>query len=162
MREFTVNLPLQHVALDELIDRAAWVPHVTIQSNVTTDADPVAVVEAVRAALEGVGAIRALVGEEARFGPDGSFLVNLVEASALRAMHDVVHERLRQEAGAVSINPAADGDGFNAHVTATPRGRAREGDEITLNQVLVAEIGPGGNRSIAMPLATFILQQATA
>jgi hypothetical protein len=139
--EFTVNLPLQHVALDELIDRAAWVPHVTIQSNVTTDADPAAVVEAVRAAIDGFGSVRASVGEEAHFGSDGSFLVNLVKAPALRAMHDVVYARLREDAGAVSINPAADGDGFSAHVTVTPRGRAREGDEIELDQVLVAEIG---------------------
>lgn len=157
MREFTVNLPLHRVALDELIDRAAWVPHVTIQSNVTTEADPSVVAEAVRAAVHGVGPIRASVREEARFGPEGSFLVNVVDAPELRAMHDVVHARLRDDAGAASIDPAADGDGFRPHVTVTTRGRAREGDEVVLDQVLVAEIGPSGNRGVAVPVAVFDL-----
>lgn len=157
VREFTVNLPLQRVPLGEIIDRAAWVPHVTIQSNVTTEAGSAVVVKAVRVAINGVGPIRASVGEEARFGPGGSFLVNLVEAPALRAMHDVVHARLRDDACAVSINPAADGDGFRAHITVTSRGRAREGDEVVLNQVLIAEIGPSGDRGVAKAIATFSL-----
>ena len=82
---------------------------------------------------------------------DGSFLVKLDESADLRAAHDIVHARLRADADAVSINPAADGDGFTAHVTVTARGRARQGDEIDLDTVLLAEVGPGGDRSLAMP-----------
>lgn len=157
-REYSVNLPLGHTEPGELIDRAAWPLHVTIQSNVTSDADPAIVIAAVSNAVANIEPLHIVVGEQAYFGPDGSILVNLVRSTEVGLAHDAVNLRLREDANAVSINPSFDGDGYHAHVTATSRGRAKRGDELVLRTVLLVEVGPNGDRGTAKALATFPLR----
>lgn len=157
MREYSVLLPLGPIGVGDSIDRAAWPPHVTIQSNVLTDAPQDVVIAAVRDATAQLGPLCGAVGEEAHFGPDGSILVNLVESSDFRRAHDVVNASLQLRAGAVSVTPGFDGDGYHAHVTVTSHGRAQQGDRLALQSVVLVEIGPEGDRSIALPIASFDL-----
>jgi hypothetical protein len=157
-REYSVNLPLGHIEPGELIDRAAWPLHITIQSNLTSDAEPATVIAAVRDAVANIAPLRVVVGEQAYFGPDGSILVNLVRSTELGLAHDAVNLRLREDANAVSINPSFDGDGYHPHVTATSRGRAQRGDDLVLDTVLLVEVGPNGERGTAKALATFPLK----
>lgn len=160
-REYSVNLPLGHIESGELIDRAAWPLHVTIQSNVTSNADPAVVIAAVRDAVANIAPLHVVVGEQAYFGPNGSIPVNLVRSAEVGATHDAVNLRLREDANAVSINPSFDGDGYHAHITSTARGRARRGDKLVLSTVLLVEVGPDGDRGTAKALAIFPLKAST-
>jgi hypothetical protein len=157
MREYAVLLPLRHLEVGVPIDRAAWPLHVTIQSNVRTSAHPEVVIAAVQKCAQLLSPLTGMVGEEARFGPDGAVLVDLVASVDLRRAHDAINAALRQDAAVVPVVPAFDGDGYQPHITATAQGRARRGDPLDLRTLVLVEIGPGGDTRIALPVASFDL-----
>jgi lincosamide nucleotidyltransferase A/C/D/E len=161
-RVFAVVLPLGPLRVGERIDRTAWPPHVTLVADVQSSGGFDVVLAVVREAARRIPVQVTTVQEEAWFGPDGDVLVDLVAPDGLQQAHEVLLGALEAHAGVRPVVPAFHRDGYRPHVTASPVGRPRLGERLTLATAALVEIGPDGRSHLAVPVAVFDLARAGA
>lgn len=158
--EYAVVLPLAPLRVGEWIDRSAWPLHVTLVTDVLSDAGPDRLVGVLREASKRLPPLSGTVGEEAWFGRD--VLVDLVDSDALPRAHVALLDALEQHAGAVPLVPAYHRDGYRAHATVARSGRVTRGELLRFGSIALVEIGTDGRPDIATPVALFELGAASA
>ena len=153
----TVNLPLVPLAVGEVVDRHAWVPHVTLIGNfVAPDAE--AAMGVVQRFAIGTPPISFEVGEEAWFGPEGTVLVDLVEVPRLRSLHSALLGELKASIDGLEILlPHHTRDGYRPHRTVTADPRPSPGDVLEAATVALVELDPPGRRGLAVVLGIWPL-----
>ncbi|TDS75714.1 2'-5' RNA ligase family protein [Amnibacterium kyonggiense] len=157
MPTITVNLPLVPLTTGDEVVRDRWVPHITLIGNAEATA-PDAAVPVVAAFAGRTSAIRAAVGAEAWFGPDGTVLVDELDATALRPLHD---ELLGELEAAVAdfrpLLPRHTRDGWRPHRTVVAGPRPVAGDVLEATTIGLFELDPPGRLGIAVALGVWPL-----
>jgi hypothetical protein len=126
--------------------------HVTVLSNVRLDDSAVpGLLDVFAQIASGTPLIESEAGDLAMFGPNNDVLVTLVRVTpALRDLHlrllSAAHE-----AGATSVEPAYDADGYRAHVTHTSSGEAVPlRDRVTLTEIVTLDCTDRVRRVLSM------------
>ncbi|WP_375406344.1 2'-5' RNA ligase family protein, partial [uncultured Amnibacterium sp.] len=156
---YSIGLPLVPLGVGDVVDRSAWVPHVTLIGNflLPEGAADTAIAVLRRFAAE-VPAISIRVEGEARFGPDGSVLVDLVEAPLLRDLHGRLLSALEAAIdGLEMLLPTHTREGYHPHRTVTAGARPARGDVLTATDVILSEVEPDGWPGSAVVLAAWQL-----
>lgn len=98
------------------------------------------------------------MGEEARFGPDESVLVDLVESPRLRPAHDQLLGAFAAEVDGLKVSePAYAGGGYRPHRTVTGAPRPAPGDELHAPTIAMVELDPPGLPWTGVVLAQYDL-----
>lgn len=160
MRTFTVQLPLEPLAVGQVVDRAAWPPHITLIGNFLAHDD-----DTIAAAVERFAAttppVSATVESEAWFEPHGSVLVDLVEVPVLRGLHVRLLDELEAAVEGLELTlPDHTRDGYWPHRTVTAGPRPSRGDVLEARRVAFAELDPPGRPGIAVVLGSWPLTGA--
>jgi lincosamide nucleotidyltransferase A/C/D/E len=155
----TVNLPLVPLAVGDVVDRSAWVPHVTLIGNFRVPDGAGDIAAAVlRHLAAATGPARAVLTDEAWFGPDASVLVDLLEAPRLHELHRALLDALESTIdGFTMLLPTHTRDGYRPHRTVAAGPRPRPGDGIEAGAVALVELEPEGRPGMAVVLAAFEL-----
>lgn len=163
MRTLCVVLPLVPLAVGDVVDRAAWVPHVTLVGNIRVPDAALDTAVAVLRAVAGAGPPPAVVvGDEAWFEPNGSVLVDLVEAAELRPAHDRLLGALERHVDGLEIvAPAFSREGYRPHRTVTAGPRPVRGEVLEVSTAVLVELESAGRPGTAVVLAAFALGRTT-
>jgi hypothetical protein len=158
MRTFTVQLPLDPLAVGQVFDRAAWPAHITLIGNFRAH-DSDAIEATVGRFAAATPPVRVAVEDEAWFGPDRTTLVDLVEVPLLRALHSQLLGELEAEVNGLElILPGHSRDGYWPHRTVTAGPRPSREDVLEAGSVSFAELDPPDRPGIAVILGTWPLQ----
>ena len=153
-REYCVVMPLRPIAVGRWFDRSHWPRHVTVCPNFRsgpTDIDVLAAVLAHVAAMISLPA--AAVGEDAQFGPGGDVSVQLVESDDLERLHVTVMDAFGSVVPVEPVVPDYNGAGYRPHITVVNGRRLSRGSALELCSLLLVEIAPEHDRSMAVPVA---------
>ena len=164
MRLFSFPMPLVALAVGEVVDRSAWVPHVTLVGNARMpDGAEDTAAAVLRHLAAATAPVRAAVTEEAWFGPGGSVQVDLLDAPRLLELHRDLLEALESTIdGFTMLLPTHTRDGYRPHRTVTTGPRPRPGDVVEARTVALVELEPEGRPGTAVVLAAFALGGAPA
>ncbi|WP_375388108.1 nucleotidyltransferase domain-containing protein [uncultured Amnibacterium sp.] len=149
-----IALPLVPLRVGDVVQRAAWVPHVTLVGNLRLPqgGEDVAA-ELLRRAVGAAPRLEMVVGEEAWFGSDGSVRVDLVEAPAVVSLHRRLLASLAGVDGFALVEPAHAGDGYRPHRTVVAGPRPARGDLLEASTAVLVELDPAGRPGTAVVLA---------
>ncbi|WP_104044107.1 2'-5' RNA ligase family protein [Arthrobacter sp. ZGTC412] len=129
--------------------RPHWPLHVTlVRFDVDSDgaAEQVAAVAAPHAGVA-LGA-NLTVGEDARFGRNGSVPVSLIQPHAdLQALHQQLVEAVESLGGKV-LTPAHTMSGYRPHVSHHGDKRLNPGDAVVLDRIALVDMAPDGDRTV--------------
>lgn len=160
-REYCVVMPLRPMPVGVWIDRSHWPRHVTVCGNFRSGPDDLDVLAAtLRRVAATISPPFAVIGDDAQFGPDGKTPVQLVQSDDLQRVHETLMDALGRAARVDSVIPEHNGPGYRPHVTVVNGGRLDRGPVVELSTLLLVEIGPNGDRSMAVPVATAQVGQA--
>lgn len=159
MRTITVSVPLVPLRVGDVVDRRAWVPHITLMGNMRIPDGGTDTASAVlRAVARAVPAPRVVVGAEALFGPDRTILVDLVDAPELESAHRVLLDALEQHVEGLQIlQPTHTRSGYRSHRTVVSGPRPSRGDVLTPTTAMLVELDREGSPGTAVVLARFEL-----
>ena len=158
MRLFTIALPLDLLAVGQVVSRAAWPAHITLIGNFRAS-DDAEIETAVSRFAAATPTFRVVVEEEAWFGPDRTVLVDLVEVSLLRSLHAQLLTELESKIPELEmLLPLHTRDGYWPHRTVTAGPRPSRGDVLTAARVSLAELDPPGRPGVAVVLGIWPLQ----
>jgi lincosamide nucleotidyltransferase A/C/D/E len=147
-------MPLAPMAVGDWIDRSRWPRHVTVCPNFRSGPKDI---DALAAVLRRVAAMTSLpvatVGEEARFGPDGDAPVQLVASGDLQRVHVTLLDALGSVVSVEPLAPGHNGSGYRPHVTVVDGRRLERYSVLELGTLLLVEIAPQQDRSMAVPIA---------
>jgi hypothetical protein len=153
--EYCIIMPLQPMTVGCWIDRSQWPHHVTVCPEFHSGPQDI---DALAAVLRRVAATTsppsASIGEEAHFGPNGETIVQLVESNDLHRLHVTLMEALGAVARVESLVPEYNSAGFRPHMTVIEGSQLGRGSSLSLGTLLLVEIAPDGDRSMAVPVAT--------
>jgi len=155
MRFFVVVLPLVPLMVGTGFRRDSWPAHVTLVPPFETDAPAEPVVETIRAAAAGHAPLVARGEGRARFGRRRDVPVTTIELTPeFEALHvDVlaaVNRFLRHGARLTHVGPR----NYRPHVTVQEGGGLEPGVSVTLSQLAVVDMRPGGDARRRAVVAT--------
>ncbi len=160
-REYCVVMPLWPIAVGGWIDRSRWPRHVTVCPNFRSGPNDI---DALATALRRVAALISLpaatVGENAQFGSDGDVPVQLVESGDLQRLHLTVMDAFGSIVPVEPVVPDHHGVGYRPHLTVVDGLRLEPGSALELRSLLLVEIAPEQDRSMAVPVAVAKLGQS--
>ncbi len=159
-REYCVVMPFSPMAVGGWIDRSHWPRHVTVCPNFRSGPDDI---DALAAVLRRVAALTsrptATVGEHAQFGPGGNVPVQVVESDDLQRLHGTVMDAFCSVVSVEPVVPDHHWLGYRPHITVVDGLRLEPGSALELRSLLLVEIAPEQDRSMAVPVALATLGQ---
>jgi hypothetical protein len=150
------------MAVGGLIDRSRWPRHVTVCPNFRSGLEDVDVLTLALGRVAANSSIpAATVGVDAQFGPSGETTVQIVESSDLHRLHAILMDALEGVVRVDSIVPEHNRSGYRPHVTIVDGHRLEPGSALELGTLLLVEIAPERDRSMAVSLASIHLNSTT-
>lgn len=131
-----------------------WPLHITVMPVFTTWASAAQLAASMGSVAARTGPITAVAGPGELFGPRHDTPVALVDSPEVRALHRDFVEELDIHVPTFR-RPDFAGDGYRAHITATRRGAAEEGQQLRLTQLALVDMEPepGQGRPLVVAVA---------
>lgn len=154
MHRFAIVLPLEPMAVGERYAVRDWPLHITVMPVFTTWASAAQLAASMGSVAARTGPITAAAGPGELFGPKHDTPVALVDSPEVRALHRDFVEELDIHVPTFR-RPDFAGDGYRAHITATRRGAAEEGQQLRLTQLALVDMEPepGQGRPLVVAVA---------
>lgn len=154
MHRFAIVLPLAPMAVGERYAVRDWPLHITVMPVFTTWASAAQLAADLGAVAARTAPITAVAGPGELFGPRHDTPVALVDSPEVRALHRDLVEALEIHVPTFR-RPDFAGDGYRAHITATRRGAAEEGQALRLTQLALVDMEPepGQGRPLVVAVA---------
>jgi lincosamide nucleotidyltransferase A/C/D/E len=147
-------MPLRPMAIGGWIDRSRWPQHVTVCSNFRCGPNDVDALAAIlRRVAAAISLPAVIVGGDALFGPGGDVSVQLVESEDLHRLHGALWDAFGSAVPVEPVEPAYNGFGYRPHVTVVDGRRLEPGLALELPALLLVEVAPEHNESIAVAVA---------
>lgn len=155
MHRFAIVLPLEPMAVGERYAVRDWPLHITVMPVFATWASPAQLAASMGAVAAATAPISTAAGPGELFGPKHDTPVALVDSPEIRDLHAVFVEALDIHVPTFR-RPDFAGNGFRAHVTATRRGAAMEGQPLYLSQLALVDMQPepGQGRPMVVAVAS--------
>lgn len=141
MHRFAIVLPLEPMAVGERYAVRDWPLHITVMPVFATWASRAQLAAGMGEVAARTAPIDAAAGPAELFGPRHDTPVALVDSPEIRALHRLFIDALDLHVPTFR-RPDFTGDGFRAHITATRRGAAEEGQPLHLAQLALVDMQP--------------------
>ncbi|GAB3272356.1 hypothetical protein GCM10027449_08850 [Sinomonas notoginsengisoli] len=157
MHRYAIVLPLAPLGVGERYAVRDWPLHITVMPVFATWANAAQLAASMGEVAAHTAPIAAVAGASELFGPKHDTPVALVDSPEIRALHKTFREELDIHVPTFR-RPDFAGDGFRAHITATKRGEAEEGQELKLTQIALVDMQPEPGQGRPMVVAVADLE----
>lgn len=152
MHRYAIVLPLGPMTVGERYAVRDWPLHITVMPVFATWASAAQLAASMGKVAAHTPPITAVAGEGELFGPKHDTPVALVDSPEIRALHTTFVQELDIHVPTFR-RPHFAGDGFRAHITATKRGEAEQGQPLHLTQVALVDMQPEPGQGRPMVVA---------
>jgi 2'-5' RNA ligase len=154
VHRYAIVLPLTPMAVGERYAVRDWPLHITVMPVFTTWASAAQLAADMGRVAARTAPITAAAGPAELFGPKHDTPVALVDSGEVRALHRAFVDALDIHVPTFR-RPDFAGDGYRAHITATRRGAAQEGQALHLTQLALVDMEPepGQGRPLVVAVA---------
>lgn len=136
-----------------------WPLHITLAANFVVDAEGTDLLARLSSLLAQQKPVKAIAGDDEYFGPQKQVHVTVIEPSPeLQSLHGNV-VALLESVGAVFDGPRYIKESYRAHATVQLNARLHKGDAITIDELTLVDMLPGGDSNQRKVLQTFILNE---